>query len=296
MKVNVGGAVVEGFRVIGREPLSLVGWALALVGYYIVQFVVGLVSGGVMGAGMLANMSKLEAGQINGGAIGGFFLMFLLIMVVAYIFFGVIGAAIYRAVLDPTGSRAWARMRLGGDELRLALMMFFITLIYLLWYVVTAVVVVMLFKMGGLGSLLGFLAIVFSALSFFSLFAFVGPMTLDKHRLSLASAVSAAASNFWRLVGMNLLLCLMVLVLYILLIILVLVFFGGSMAALSSKDPVQTQQAIIAMFSSPVMILSILIVGPLIGAVLQVLFISPAARAYADVAGPSTARQADAFS
>ncbi|MDQ0463829.1 hypothetical protein QO010_001600 [Caulobacter ginsengisoli] len=295
MKVNVGGAVVEGFRVIGREPLSLVGWALALVGYYIVQFVVGLISGG-LGVGMMAQMSQLRTGQFNSGAVGGLLLMFLMIMAVGYIFFGIVGSAIYRAVLDPTGSRAWARMRLGANEFRMALTLFLVTLIYIVWYILTVIVLFMLFRMGGLGNLLGFIAGVFSALSFLSLFAFVGPMTLDKGRISIFPAVSAAASNYWRLMGMNALLCLMLIVLYIVLVLLVLVLMGGSMAALSSGDPAQTEQAILGMFTSPITIVSILIVGPLLAAVVQVLFVSPAARAYADVAGSSSAQQAEAFS
>lgn len=293
MQVKIGAAFVEGFKVIGREPLSLVGWALALVAYYVVQFGVGMIFGGTMSVAMMA---KAGSGGFDPGMIGGFLFLILVMSVLGLMFFSIVGSAMYRAVLNPTGSRAWARLRVTGAEMAFALTLLLVFVIYIVWYLVTAIICVFLSKINGVGGLLAFLAGAFSALSFVSLFAFVGPMTVDKGRFSFGPAVAAAAGQFWRLIGLNLLLFLLLLGVYIVLAILVLIFMGGTFAALSAGDPSQTEQAIMKLFTSPAVLLAIFLVLPIIAAVIQVLFVTPAARAYADAVGESTSQQVEAFS
>jgi hypothetical protein len=293
MKVNIGAAFVEGFKVIGREPLSLVGWALALVAYYVVQLGVGMVFGGTMSVAMIA---RAGSGGFDPGMIGGFLLLILVMSILGLMFFSIVGSAMYRAVLNPSGSRAWARLRVTGVEMTFALTLLLLFVVYFVWYLVTAIICVMLSKISGVGGLLAFLAGAFSALSFVSLFAFVGPMTVDKGRFSFGQAVAAAAGQFWRLIGLNLLLFLLLIAVYIVLVILVLIFMGGTFAALSAGDPSQTEQAILKLFTSPMVLLTLVLVLPIVAAVVQVLFVTPAARAYADAVGEATSQQVEAFS
>lgn len=299
MKVNPISAFGEGFRIIAREPLTVLGWALAILlnSILLIVVMVGLLLAIGLGAG---GLQSLQQGQFPSGAVGGMVLAGLLLLLLVCLFYGVISAAIYRAVLDPGGSRAWARLRIGGAEFRLALNLVIMALIWLVWYLLTALVVGIFIGVGGrsgAGLLLGIPAGVFSMLAFFSLFAFAGPMTLDRGGIQTFGGVGAAAGNFWGLVVMNLLLCLLAIGLYVVIaVVVVSLIFGGNFSALASGDPTAMTRSMMGMYTSPFYYLFQLTLGPVISAVVQVIFSAPAARAYADAVGGKASQQAEAFS
>ncbi len=298
MKVSATTAFGEGFRILGREPLTVLGWAVANVVYIVALFAVmfGLFAAVGLSVG---GLSSMQPGRFPSGAIGGFVLIILVLLLLGCLFYGVMSAAIYRAVLDPGGSRQWARLRLGGTEFRLALNLIFQSLLWIVWYIGTIIVMGIVVAIGGrsgLGVVLAIPLVVFSMLAFFSLFAFGGPMTFDRGGIQTFGAVGPAAGKFWSLVLLNLLLCLLGFVLYLVIAVLVIsVLFGGSLGSLTSGDPTAMMNRMAGMYSSPLYYLVQLTLGPIISVAVQTVFMAPAARAYADAMGDRGNRAADTF-
>lgn len=294
MKVDIGAAFSEGFRVIGREPLTFAGWALAAVASYLLMAAVVGVFGGALSFAMVFNPERFRDGHIDGGVIASVLVFYGVLAVLELLVFAVMGAAIYRSVLDPGGSRAWARLRIGVAELLFALALFLLALIFIPWAFVTLVIIGLLADAGDVGGVVALVILAASALGYLSLFAFVGPMTIDRRRFVFGKAVAAAVREFWRLVGLNLLLALLLLAFYVLMAVLTFAFLRGAILSVSNADPRQVGEAIRAMLLSPVTWFLFLVVAPLVGVALQVMFIAPAAKAYADSQGAAST-QIDVF-
>lgn len=294
MKVDIGAAFSEGFRIIGREPLTVAGWALAAVASYIVLAVVVGVFGGAFSVATMFNPERIREGHIDGGVIASVIVFYVVLAVLELLFFAVLGAAIYRSVLEPGGSRAWARLRIGVAEWLFALALFLLSLIFIPWAFVTLVVIGAFANAGDVGGVAALVVLSMSALGYLSLFAFVGPMTIDRRRFVFGKAVAAAAREFWRLAGLNLLLGFLLVAIYVLMIVLAFAFLGGALRSISSADPRQVGEILRAMLLSPVTWFLFLFVAPLVGVALQAMFIAPAAKAYADSQGAASS-QIDVF-
>jgi len=213
MATSITDAAFEGFRVLVRRPVTVIGWGL--FGIF-----TSIVLGGVMlltiGPMMFARFAEIASGagatptatpDIN-SVLAMFGVAFPVILAGALIINAVQIAAIYRAVLNPA-ERGWAYLRLGGDEWRLILM------------------TLAMFLLGGLTFGLAIVGLVFAVAASGDagfLLAFVGGIGLFcawvwvAVRLSLAAAVTFAQKRvdlfgswgltrgrFWPLFGMYLL-------------------------------------------------------------------------------------------
>ena len=126
MALSVTEAALEGFRVIGKKPVSVVVWSLVWIVLAYGPLVWLFASEGprvieavrsVQSAGTDPKVWGPQLVQTELHLLGVMFPWFLWLWVVGT----VIQAAIFRAVLEP-GHRAFAYLRLGGDELRLLLL------------------------------------------------------------------------------------------------------------------------------------------------------------------------------
>ncbi len=110
-------AAFEGFRIVRRNPLAIVFWALAYTLFFAAFF--GLFGGNL--ASLMATTESLEGAQPSpqdlealGQSYAGFIMW---VLPLSLLLGAVLNAAIARAVLRPE-EKSFGYMRLGGDELR----------------------------------------------------------------------------------------------------------------------------------------------------------------------------------
>lgn len=203
-------AAFEGFRVVRREPLTVVWWSL----FYFAILAVALLLGGGSIAAMMAAAEALEQSgnpspedlqpllAIYGSLFAWALPLGLLVSAILY-------AAVARSVLRPA-EKAFGYLRLGMDEVRVLVVSVVLGLIFfVLWLVLAGVVgglagvtvaseqpalwlVVVLAVLGGL-ALLIWLAVRLSLAI---------PMTLDQGRFAIFDSFAATKGRFWALLGM----------------------------------------------------------------------------------------------
>lgn len=139
-------AAFEGFRVVRRNPLAIVFWALAYVLFFAAFFAI---FGGSL-ASLMATTESLEGGQPSPQdieALGQTYLGFMgLAAPLGLVLSAVLNAAVARAVLSPN-EKAFGSMRLGADELRV------LAVSVILAIVVAAVAMVLFLVVGVVGTL-----------------------------------------------------------------------------------------------------------------------------------------------
>jgi hypothetical protein len=185
MKVNATTAFSEGFKLIGREPLTVAAWAglQLLISAMIVGAMFWFFPSNV---GLLQTMASGGDRSLETAArfAGGFIGLGLLWVVLGLLFQAVVLNAVYRAVLEPAGSRSFARLRLGARELWMALHLFVYSIVIFggiglsLWAV-------------GAGTKQYWLAVLlapFLTLAIVNLFTLSGPMTSVRGGFKLFSA------------------------------------------------------------------------------------------------------------
>ena len=208
MAFSASQAALEGFRLVGRRPVSYVVWSL-LPGAVIAAL-------GLGGAWLFADQfsdvfseSKAPPGRVL-EFIGEFFIAFLVGFAVMMIYLSVIYCAIYRAVLKPAESGR-AYLRFGRDEWNMFLLM------------MLSVVLVLAVELAGVGIGVGIYATPLLTEAKFSLIAVVvlallallpvvlvrwslaGPVIVAEGRFDLGRAWSLTRGRLWPMVGMLLL-------------------------------------------------------------------------------------------
>lgn len=136
-------AAFEGFRVVRRNPLAIVFWALAYLFCFGVTF--ALFGGSI--ATLMATVESLESSQpspqeliaLMQSAVG----LMVLALPLSLIFSVMLNAAIARSVLRPE-EKAFGYMRLGGDELRVLAVSLIIGMVFFVAFVVLFSVVSLL--------------------------------------------------------------------------------------------------------------------------------------------------------
>ena len=304
MAFSASESAFEGFRIIRREPATVAVWAVLLLLFSV---------GGV--ALMAPMMRSLTATALTPGAtptasqlasIGSFGRFSAIILPVELIVFSVFSAAVYRAVLRPQ-DKAFARLRLGGDELRLlglfivlAILMFIVFMaVALVAALIAAGVIAASGSTGNSGLLLMVLVIYGAMIAVWAWlgvkFSFAAPMTFAERRFRVFESWKATKGKFWPLLG-----CYLLAFVFIILIALVDVvisgalLFGMSGGSLSGLTAMFKPDGAFMNLTSPVYIARLLI-GSVFGVVLWVVGLAPAATAYREIAGPRPQDQADAF-
>ena len=288
MALKLADTVFAGFGVIRREPLMVLAWGVA----YFVLLIAAMVGGVVLVGGramMTANAANDPSAAM--GMVGSMFAIVLLMIPVFLIIASIFNCAVYRSILRPE-ERSFARLRLGADELRQALVMFTSALLFFIGYIVCVVVGVIAATISrDFGAVLMVLIILGYWVGFYTFFSFAGPMTFAKKKFLLFAGGDLVAKRFWPLLGSYALLGLIIFVLY-------LVVFGVQMAIMGAS---MTNFQSAAMQASPLTggftaatILNMVVSG-VIGAFMIPILIAPAAVAYRDISGPDVNKQADVF-
>ena len=305
MAFSASESAFEGFRIIRREPLTIAVWAVIL-----------LVVSAAVSAVMLPALSGFTAGIKPGGgtspaqlaALGNLMWMYLGALPIELVVLSVFTAAIYRAVLRPE-DKALARLRFGGDELRLMALYLLLGLFFLAVFIGVDIVAALLAggviaatRSAGPGASVLIVMILFAAMiaawAWLGVkFSFAAPMTFSQKRIRMFASWGATKGRFWPLLG-----CYLLAGVFVILVMLVDLVVSGVLAVGLSGGSLS--RAATSMFRpnvssamsllSPIYVVR-LIVGAAFGAVMWTVGFVPAASAYREIAGPKPQDQADTF-
>lgn len=289
----------EGFRLARRSPLAIIIWSA----FYIIMTAALLaVAGGAMTRFMEMAQTLETGGQPTQAELMSFgwaYLSFLgLVMPISLIMGSVAYAAVNRAVVRPAES-TFGYLRLGMDELRVAVVQIALGLIVggglgIVGGVVFGVLGAALGMSGENGSpLLGLLMAV-AIIGFLCLAIWVSirlslavPITVAERRISIFDSWGLTRGQFWSLLGMALLalvLCFVVQTLLSIVLMPILFFVSGgfeNLASLESMTPVEIFRAM-----APLAI-TVLIFSAIVSALQAAIMYAPFASAYLGLAGRS---------
>lgn len=303
-RFSVTEAATAGFGVIGRKPLAVAGWAIALVVALIVPAALCFAAMGPEFMRLVQLTMAQKGAEPNPEmmqqmmrAQSGMTALNLLYWLWSSFVKAVFCAAVFRAVLAPQQS-AWAYLRVGSREMWLTLLllveqvlaMIAIFVIVLLVVVVTAVVMVgggenghmAGVVVGCVASLVAFGVILWVALRL----SMAAPMTFVDNQFRLFESWTLTQGQGWRLLGLALLIVVFVLGLEILVggvVVGVAIAAAGSMAGLHGQGGWEAFMA-----RPPMEILSLVwpwltaigVIAALFGAVVQAIFYAPWAVAH----------------
>lgn len=284
-------AAFEGFRIVRRNPLAIVFWALAYIVFFAAFFAI---FGGSL-ASLMATTEGLEGGQPSPQdleALGQTYLGFMgLAAPLGLILGAVLNAAVARAVLRPE-EKSFGHMRLGGDELRV------LAVSVVLAIVVGAVAIVLFVVVGvavgvtaqsnqGLawlvGVLLGLAAIV--ALSWLSIrLSLAVPVTVAEKRIAPFASFALTRGKTLPILGMAIIAAIMSILVSILgtIIALPVTMTTGGLERLAAFDGQSTLQ--IAQAAGPA-IISWGVVNAIFSALQLAVLYAPFAAAYRELKG-----------
>jgi len=280
-------AALEGFRLTRERPGTILAWAGV---YFAGIMLMALVMVIGIGPKFIAFIKDggLQSGDTEafGTLLAQSWPAFLVVLAAAVFLLSILTAGIYRLVLRPK-EPGFAHLKLGADEVRLAL-------IHLILFAIGMVFLVAIDLVVGIGrSADGGGAVLMSLLGLILavLMVWVGvrlslatPMTFAEHHLSLAAAWRLTRGRFWRLFGMIMLAVIFYVMIWMLISIIAVLFItlaGGA-------EAVQNLGA----HSSPVALIAFAVTFfiQLLLPILQVVMIySPFAVAYEKLIAPEPA-------
>jgi len=207
MSFSPGQSAVEGFRLVGRRPLSFVVWSLLTA--LMLAGALGVIWWAV-GDGVRWNIIEAPEPEELLGLIGPLLLYGLAACLVCWLIYAVQICAIYRAVLRP-GQPGLAYYRLGRAEFGMILLQLLLMLIF---FGLEAVAFGGIFGVANselqpeakvlVCGLIG-LAAVLLALFLLVRLSLAGPLLVAEGRLDLGRAWGLTRGRFWSLFGMGLL-------------------------------------------------------------------------------------------
>ncbi|AZS20548.1 MULTISPECIES: hypothetical protein [unclassified Caulobacter] len=296
---SVTEAATAGFGVIGRKPLAVVGWALALAIGMIIPAILGFLALGPQ----VQQMMQMAMTQKEGAPDPEFMRQMLQAqsgMTAANLLFwlwstflkAVFCAAVFRAVLTPKAS-SWAYLRLGSREMWLTLLLLVEQVLIMIVAFVVALVIAVLAAVAGVsGGENGAMAAVTTAFAGAAVaiavlvwlalrLSMAAPMTFADNQFRLFESWALTKGQGWRLLGVALLVVVFVIGVEILIgaVLLGTVFAaGGSLAALHGEAGFEAFMA-----RPPLTILRdvwpwvavIGVIGALFSAVVQAIFYAP---------------------
>lgn len=298
-RFSVTEAATAGFGVIGRKPLAVVGWALALAVGMVIPAILAFLALGPQ----FQQFVQMALTQKEGApdpefmrqmmqAQSGMTAVNLLFWLWSSFIKGVFCAAVFRAVLTPNQS-SWAYLRIGSRELWLTLLLLVEQVLMMIVVFVVALVIAVLAAVAGVsGGENGAMAAVGTAFAGAAVAAVVlvwvalrlsmaAPMTFVDNQFRLFESWALTKGQGWRLLGVALLVVVFVIGVEILVaaVLLGTIFAaGGSLAALHGDGGFEAFMA-----RPPLTILRevwpclavIGAIGALFSAVVQAIFYAP---------------------
>lgn len=247
MAFSATDAAFEGFRVVRRNPMALVFWAL----FYMVVIAAGFA---LLGGNFIGLMSAAEQLEQAGGTpttedfmpvLTAYATLIAIIVPLSLIASAVLYAAVARSVLRPD-EKSLGYMRLGMDEVRVLVVSLVLTLLFILLSLVIFSVI---------GAVAGFAtAGDMPALWFVVALLTVGaiclcvwlavrlslaiPITMAERRIALFDSFGVTKGRFWSLLGMALLALVMSIVVGLLgsLVFMPLRIIAGDLDSLSGLE------------------------------------------------------------
>lgn len=274
-KFSPSEAALEGFRLTRERPGLIATWA----GLYFIGII-------LMGVVMVASLGPdfvafIREGGLHDGDTAAFgdlladsWFAFLAVLAMVLMVWAVLTGGIYRAILRPE-EKGVAYLRLGGDEVRLAL-------VHLLLALIGLVFVVAIAEMRRSGQpLLGVAALALSAgmLWVGVRLSLATPLTFYEKRISLGAAWNLTRGCFWRLFGMIVL----AVIFYVMVFLLTNVVMFGIVTLAGGTEVVQDMSRLTP---ATVIALAVTIVVQMLLPILQAVTIyAPFAVAYGELSG-----------
>ena len=257
-------AALEGFRLTREQPLAILAWS----GVY----ALGIVAmAAVMSIGLGPNFitflrtNSLQPGDVEavkqfGAMLVGAWPAFLVALLIAIFILAVLTAGIYRIVLRPQ-ERGFAHLRIGADEVRLAVTHLLLACIGIGTFVTTEIIIALALQaLGGermLPALQNLGGALLLAVLAFAPMAWVGvrlslatPLAFYEKRISLPTAWRLTRGKFWPLFAMILLSLLFYVMIWALFTIIsyVMVSLAGGQAAMAA--PTRSVAAFVALLAA----------------------------------------------
>ena len=245
-------AAFEGFRVVRRNPSTIMFWALAYVAFFVLLF--GLFGGSL--ATLMATAQQAETSQPSQQeleALGLSYVAFMAVVVPLGLVFGaVLNTAVARSVLTP-GEKRLGYLRLGNDELRVLAVSVILGLVFFAGSIIAFGLVGILAGLasaanGGVGILVG---VVFGLAAVAGLIwaavrlSLAVPLTVHEKRIAPFASFAMTKAHFWPLLGMAIIALIMSLLVSLLGTIIALpisMMTGGGLEALAELDGQSTLQ------------------------------------------------------
>ena len=316
MAFSATDAALEGFRIGRHKPTVMLIWAAASLLISLVTSVAMVtLFGGTLNE-MMAMSAQSENDPTQALAMAGQMAqLYLVIGPIALLVFAIFTAAVYRAVLEPANS-AFAYLRLGATELRIAVVLLALTVLsfvagfvlVLAFGIIVGVVGAAAFGSGnGVAAAIGFIvgavvwiALMIGLMGFWVKFSLSAPMTFAEKRIRIFESWNATKGHFWPLFGSYLLS-------FVLGLLVSLLGSGISFAAMAALGGVGNASDIASLFSSleadytslasfmtPAMIVN-MAVSAVFSALTYAIFLAPPAVAYRDLVARTGPGLAETF-
>lgn len=289
-------AAFSGFTLARARPRIVLVWGLALLAMSLVTSAATILTVGqaMMDMQSASQASDQEATMRSLGALAPFYLIALPLTLLYY---GVATAAVNRMVLRPEDSRN-AFLRLGGDELRMILVM------VVQWLIAAGAIFAAVLAAGILtgvasaagGAIAGVIVGIISGVTAFGLVVWLSirlslalSQTFATGRLNIFGSWALTKGRFWPILGAYLLATVLLIVVFLLAFAvqaIAAIALGGGFAGVTSLF--QPDMSTLAAYYTPAMIIYTVIGGFLSALSLMVMY-GPAATIYRELAQPATA-------
>ncbi len=306
MAFSANEAAFEGFRIVRREPLTILAWGLVHLVFNAGSVVLFMPLMAPFLAATQAQRASpdLEHSMQMFQAMGR---LYAIALPVGLIVAAVFTCAVYRAVLRPE-EKSFARLRLGGDELRMLWLWIQMGLLWLACcvpvFVAFAGVVGVMASLGkGVGLAVAFLTIASLYLALLALMVWLGvrlslaaPMAFVQRRVRLFESWKLTKGRFWVLFGCYLLVFVFIVVLGLVGLTIygaVSVMATGSISAAATSIFRPDISSVQAYFTPSRSVY--LVFAALLGAIYYSVGIAPAAAAYRALTETNPDRRAEVF-
>jgi hypothetical protein len=202
-------AAFEGFRVIRDHPGAVLAWAIAYAAIYVG---LGAAAVALFGPSFAQISTYSHTNPMPPGLIGPIILFALLALPFGLITGAVFINAVYRPILKPA-DKGLFYLKLGGDELRVALLIFVYILLFLVCEIgiALAFLIVSFVFVGAIKAvshtggwwvhILLILAAIFAAIWIVVRLSLAAPTTFARGKLDLFGSWAVTRGKFWPLLG-----------------------------------------------------------------------------------------------